>query len=77
MIPPSQKLTREQQEAAWVADLLADAAHSEAQAQHGPFYPERGITMESLRAYAATCREQAQHPAKSLDEALKGQAVFR
>lgn len=40
-------------------DLLSDARHSEEQAKHGPYYPDRGITAESLRAYAAKCRAQA------------------
>ena len=37
-------------------DLLSDAKCSEEQAINGPFYPERGITAESLNAYAAKCR---------------------
>ncbi len=51
---------------AWQADLLADADHSEKQAAEGPFYPERGITAESLRAYAAECRSKAANAAASL-----------
>jgi len=36
-------------------DLRADAIHARAQAAHGPYYPERGITAESLIAYAEKC----------------------
>lgn len=39
-----------------LADLKADAEHCEAQAATGPFWPERGVTAESLLAYAARCR---------------------
>jgi hypothetical protein len=46
-----------------VADLLADARAAEEQATTGPFYPERGITAESLRAYAAKCRAEAERHA--------------
>lgn len=41
-------------------DLLSDAAQSEAQAENGPYYPERGITKETLLAYAARCRAAAE-----------------
>lgn len=64
--------TKEQQINDWVADLLADAQHSEAQAENGPFYPERDITPDSLRAYAASCRAQAADPESTLREALRG-----
>jgi hypothetical protein len=40
-------------------DLLSDAEQSEAQAINGPFFPDRDITAESLRAYAAECRAKA------------------
>jgi len=40
-------------------DLLRDAAHSEDQAENGPYYPEQGITRESLLVYAEECRESA------------------
>lgn len=43
-----------------LADLLADARNAEQQAKEGPFYPDRGITADSLRAYAAKCRAQAE-----------------
>ena len=39
-------------------DLQSDAEQSERQAVEGPFYPERGVTAESCRAYAAKCREK-------------------
>lgn len=42
------------------ADLLADAEFAERQAIEGPFYPDRGITPDSLRSYAAKCRAEAQ-----------------
>jgi len=42
-----------------VADQLRDAAQAERQAAEGPFYPDRGITRESLLAYAAECRASA------------------
>ena len=64
--------TREEQIEAWTADLLADAEKAEAQADSGPFFPERGITPETLRAYAASCRQKAAHPEKSLREMLGG-----
>ena len=41
------------------ADWLADAEHAEKQASTGPYYPDKGITRESLLAYAAECRRQA------------------
>ena len=37
-------------------DLVAEAEQSERQAEIGPYFPERGITKESLLAYAAKCR---------------------
>ena len=40
-------------------DQPADAEHSEKQAEDGPYFPERGITKESLLAYAAECRKKA------------------
>jgi hypothetical protein len=55
---------------AWKADLLADAAQAERQANEGPFYPDRGITAESLRQWAAECRAKAEEPERTLKEAL-------
>ena len=46
----------------WKQDLLADAKHSRAQAENGPFYPDKGITCESLLAYAVECEEGAKQP---------------
>lgn len=43
-----------------LADLIADAESSERQAARGPFFPEKGITRESLLAYARQCRERAE-----------------
>lgn len=56
---PRVHYTPEQLDAAALADLLSDAEQSERQAAEGPYYPERGITADSLRAYAAKCRAQA------------------
>jgi hypothetical protein len=42
-----------------IADLISDAECAERQSVEGPFYPERGITAESLAAYAIRCRVQA------------------
>ena len=42
------------------ADLIADAEFAERQADTGPFYPEKDITRESLLAYAAKCRREAE-----------------
>ncbi len=52
------KYDQSQLDDAALADLRADAEQSERQAVEGPFYPDRGITAESLRAYAAKCREE-------------------
>jgi len=43
-----------------IADLINDAVQAEDQAENGPFYPERGITKESLLAYAKKCRQEAE-----------------
>lgn len=48
--------TREELDNAALRDLITDMEVSEEQAIAGPFYPERGITAESLLAYAAECR---------------------
>lgn len=64
------KYTHEQLVAAWQADLLADAEHAEKQAITGPFYPDRDITPQTLRAYALHCRQQADRPEESLRKAL-------
>lgn len=40
------------------ADLLADIRSAEEQAGAGPYYPEKGITRESLLAYAEKCRRE-------------------
>lgn len=41
-------------------DLENDARCAEEQANDGPLYPERGITRETLFAYAVKCRKQAE-----------------
>lgn len=55
----------------WVLDLEVDIRCAERQAEQGPFYPERGITRESLLAYAEKCRLELQDPDASLRKALK------
>jgi hypothetical protein len=47
-------------DAAALADLISDAESAERQAARGPFYPDRGITRETLTAYARKCRERAE-----------------
>lgn len=39
-------------------DLMIDAEVSRKQSIYGPFYPERGITSESLMLYAKKCEEK-------------------
>ena len=51
--------TADELDNAAIADLLNDARCSEEQAANGPFYPERGITAQSLIAYAQECRAKA------------------
>lgn len=36
-------------------DLRVEVETSRHQAEHGPFYPDRGITSESLTAFAEKC----------------------
>lgn len=55
---PPVRYTAEELAAAVRADLLVDAEHAERQAADGPFFSERGITRESLLAYAAECRSK-------------------
>jgi len=50
------KYTEQELDNAAIADQLADAEFAEKQAADGPYYPERGITRESLLTYAAQCR---------------------
>lgn len=52
------KYTPDEQVDYIIRDLQADIDHAERQAEHGPLFPELGITAESLRAYAQQCREQ-------------------
>jgi hypothetical protein len=40
-----------------LADLRSDAKGAREQALNGPFYPEKGITAESLLAYAERCEK--------------------
>jgi len=44
-----------------LTDLLNDANQSAKQALAGPYYPDRGITAQSLLAYAKKCRQTAAH----------------
>jgi len=41
-----------------IADLKNDIACSLRQAENGPFYPERGITAQSLRMWAKSYQEE-------------------
>jgi hypothetical protein len=57
---PKANYTPEELDNAALWDLLNDAKNAEEQAANGPFYPEKNITKESLTAYAAKCREDAE-----------------
>lgn len=57
---PKAHYTREELDNAALWDLLNDAKNAEEQAADGPYYPEKGITKESLIAYAGKCREAAE-----------------
>ena len=50
-------VTHTELDSAALADLLSDAEGAELQAVVGPLYPDKGITSDSLLAYAAKCRE--------------------
>lgn len=50
------KYTKKELDRAALADLRIDAEFAKRQAATGPYYPERGITRDSLLAYAAECR---------------------
>lgn len=52
--------TMEELDAAAMADVIRDAEFAERQAINGPYYPERGISRESLLAYGAKCRIEAE-----------------
>ena len=52
--------TTDELDNAALLDLLDDADSSERQAIEGPFFPDRGITSETLRAYATACRAKAE-----------------
>ena len=49
----------EELDRAAIKDLLADAKAAREQAIAGPYYPERGITRDSLLAYAGHCEATA------------------
>ena len=68
--------TREELDSFALQDLRSDAEQSERQAVDGPFYPDRGITAESLRAYAAKCRAQMERYSASgaHNAVLKGES---
>jgi len=55
---PRYHYTPDEQLQAIYSDLLVDAKHAEQQAVEGPFFPERGITSDSLKAYAQDCRNK-------------------
>ncbi len=61
---------------AWVLDNLMDAEFAEKQAVEGPFFPERGITTESLLEYAAECRRKAERPNTTLLQELRTSGGF-
>lgn len=61
-LPKRTRYTPAQLESAWHSDLRTDAECSEQQAENGPFYPEKGITRESLLAYASECRAKLGQP---------------
>ena len=46
------KYTTEQLAEAWRADLMNDARCEREQAENGPYYPDRGVTRESLLKWA-------------------------
>ena len=52
------RYTPEELDALALADLRNDAEFSERQAENGPYFPEHGITRESLIAYAQKLRAQ-------------------
>lgn len=52
------RYTTEELDAAALEDLRVDAEQADEQAANGPYFPERGITAESLRRYAQECRER-------------------
>ena len=54
------KYTDEQLDMAAIRDQINDAECAERQAENGPFYPDRGITAESLLQYAKSCRVLAE-----------------
>lgn len=43
---------------AMLDDLRSDIDFAVRQAKDGPYYPEKGITRESLLEYAELCRQQ-------------------
>lgn len=61
-LPPRKRYSPDELQSAWHDDQRRDAEHAEAQAANGPYYPEKGITRESLLAYAAECRAAMAQP---------------
>lgn len=53
---PKTNYTNEQLDSFALADLLSDAESAEHQAEHGPYYLDKGITKETLQQYAKTTR---------------------
>lgn len=67
--------TEDEQYDACVKDLLNDADHADRQAQDGPYFPELGITAESLQQYAEECRQNAErmkHREVTLTQYIRG-----
>ena len=46
----------------WRKDLLVDADCARRQAASGPFYPDKGISRQSLLDYAQECEQRAARP---------------
>ena len=55
---PPKHYTDEELTQSYKDDLLCDIEHTGRQALNGPFYPEKGITAESLLAYVQKCRAE-------------------
>lgn len=52
--------TKDELDNAALADLVCDARVAREQAENGPYYPAKGITKESLLAYAEKCERMAE-----------------
>ena len=61
---PRQHYSINELDAFAIDDLIIDMERSLNQSANGPFYPEIGVTAESLRAYAEECRLNIERYAK-------------